>query len=138
MKGQRGRQKPHFVPLAPQTIALLRGLHTVTGRGKFLFPGRIGRPMSENTINAALRGMGYAKDVMSGHGFRASATSILTESNRWSRDAVEAQMAHEEPNAVRRAYARGEHWDERVMMMNWWADKVDELRRGGEVVPLRA
>jgi integrase len=93
--------------------------------------------MSENTINAALRQLGFTRDEMTSHGFRAAASSILNESGLWNADAIEAQLAHVEKNAARRAYARADYWDERVRMMNWWADKCDELRRGGVILPLQ-
>jgi integrase len=86
--------------------------------------------MSENTINAALRRLGYGKDEMTGHGFRAAASSMLNESGLWNADAIEAQLAHVENNAVRRAYARADFWDERVKMMAWWADRLDAMRSG--------
>jgi integrase len=75
---------------------------------------------------------------MTGHGFRSSAATILNECGLWNPDAVEKQMAHEEKNAVRKAYVRGDYWDERVRMMGWWSAKLDEMRRGGEVIQLRA
>jgi len=133
-------RRPHRVPLAPQAIAILRELHTVTGRGKLLFPSvrSPSRCISENTINAALRRMGFTKDEMSGHGFRAVASTILNESGKWNADAIEAQLAHVENDAVRRAYHRADYWSERVSMMNFWADYLDELREGGKVIPIRA
>jgi len=94
--------------------------------------------MSENTINAALRRLGYGKDEMTGHGFRAAASSMLNECGKWNPDAVEAQLAHVENNAVRRAYARADFWDERVAMMAHWADKLDAMRRGAEIISRRA
>jgi integrase len=94
------------------------------------------RPLSDNTLNAALRRLGYAGDEMTSHGFRATASSMLNESGKWNADAIEAQLAHLEGNAVRRAYARAEFWDERVMMMTWWADRLDQLRRGAQVIPI--
>ncbi|MGA7385563.1 MAG: integrase arm-type DNA-binding domain-containing protein [Methylocella sp.] len=134
------RRRPHRIPLAPQTIAILEELRTLTGRYELLFPGvrSPSRPLSENTLNAALRRLGYAKDQMSSHGFRAAASSFLNECGKWNADAIEAQLAHVESNAVRKAYARAEYWAERVEMMAYWADRLDELRRGGIVVPLRA
>ncbi len=129
-------RRAHRVPLAPQSLAILADLRGITGAGRFLFPSArsADRPMSENTINAALRRLGFKKDEMTGHGFRSAASSILNESGQWNPDAIEAQLAHVEANAVRRAYARADYWDERVRMMGWWADKCDELRRGGEVI----
>ena len=131
--------RPHRVPLARQTAGLLKGIRQITGGAPYVLTsawGR-GRPLSENTLNAALRRMGYSKDEMTSHGFRATASSILNESGLWNLDAIEAQLAHVEGNAVRRAYARAEFWDKRVRMMQWWADRLDELRRGGEVIVRR-
>jgi integrase len=131
-------KRPHRVPLAPQAVAILRDLQKITGDGKLLFPSirSASRCMSENTINAALRRLGFGKDEMTGHGFRSAASSILNESGLWNPDAIERQLAHVDNDSVRRAYARADFWDERVKMMAWWADKCDEMRRGGIVVPL--
>jgi integrase len=133
-------RRPHHVPLAPQTIALLEELRTFAGRYELLFRGARSpsRPISENTLNAALRRLGYPKENMSSHGFRAAASSLLNECGKWNADAIEAQLAHLESNTVRKAYARAEYWAERVEMMAYWANRLDELRRGGIVVPLRA
>jgi len=84
--------------------------------------------MSENTLNAALRRLGYTKHEATAHGFRSAAATLLNESGLWNPDAIERQMAHEEKNAVRRAYVRGEYMPERVRMMAWWADRLDALR----------
>jgi integrase len=92
--------------------------------------------MSENTLNAALRRMGFKNDDMTSHGFRASASSMLNESGLWNADAIERQLAHVDGDTVRRAYARAEFWDERVQMMSWWADRCEALRIGGIVIPL--
>ncbi len=94
--------------------------------------------MSENTINAALRRMGFEKDEMTGHGFRSSASSILNESGLWNADAIERQLAHVDSDSVRRAYARADYWEERIRMMGWWADRCHEMRHGGGVLRLRA
>ncbi|MGP8233091.1 MAG: tyrosine-type recombinase/integrase [Methylovirgula sp.] len=133
-------RRPHRVPLVPQALAVLRDLQAITGGGKFLFPSvrSPARCMSENTINAALRRLGFAKDEMTGHGFRSAASSILNESGLWNHDAIERQLAHIDNDSVRRAYARSEYWDERVRMMTWWADKCGEFRRGGQVIAMRA
>jgi integrase len=126
-------RRPHRIPLARQTIAVLKNLHAITGVTELILPGMRGRsrPLSENTLNAALRRLGYSKDEMTAHGFRAAASSILNESGLWNSDAIEAQLAHVEGNAVRRAYARAEFWDERVRMMQWWADQLDQMKRAG-------
>ena len=131
-------RRPHRIHLARQTIAALEQLARDYRQGGLLLPGARGRgrPLSENTLNAALRRLGYTKDEMTAHGFRAAASSILNESGLWNPDAIEAQLAHVEGNAVRRAYARAEFWDERVRMMQWWADRLDELRRDSEQVSL--
>ena len=133
-------KRAHRVPLAPQAIAVLRRLHSIMGQGSLLFPSvrSSERCMSENTLNAALRRLGYGKDEMTGHGFRAAASSMLNECGKWNPDAIEAQLAHIENNSIRRAYARADYWDERVAMMAFWADRLDAMRRGAEVVPLRA
>lgn len=133
-------RRPHRVPLSPRVVELIQALQRLTGAGPLLLPGARSRsrPLSENTLNAALRRLGFTKDEMTSHGFRAAASSILNESGKWNPDAIEAQLAHVEGNSVRRAYARAEFWDERVRMMDWWAGKLDELRRGGEIISLAA
>jgi len=132
-------RRPHRVPLAPQALAILRPLRGIS-RGRFLFPSIRSqqRCMSENTINAALRRLGFSKDQMTGHGFRSAASSMLNESGLWSADAIERQLAHVDADSVRRAYARADYWEERVRMMAWWADRCEEMKRGGVVIPLRA
>jgi integrase len=124
-------RRPHRMPLANQVVALLSVLQLLTGGRTLLFPGvrSPSRPISDNTLNAALRRLGYAKDEATAHGFRASASSLLNESGRWHPDAIERQLGHVEGNDVRAAYARGEHWNERVSMMQWWADNLDGLKR---------
>src|SRR5262249_1089225 len=106
-------------------------LRAITGETELILPGMRGRgrPMSENTLNAALRRLGYRKDEMTAHGFRAAASSILNESGQWNADAIEAQLAHVEGNSVRRVYAGAEYWEERVRMMQWWADQLDAFKR---------
>ena len=133
-------KRPHRVPLAPRAVVILRELQTITGHGKFLFPSirSAARCMSENTINAALRRLGFKKDEMTGHGFRSAASSMLNESGLWNADAIERQLAHVDNDNVRRAYARADFWDERVRMMTWWADHCDKLRHGAEIIALRA
>jgi integrase len=123
-------KREHKIPLAPRSVAIVRELRVLSRGGKYLFPGgrTITRPMSENALNAALRRLGYAKGEHTSHGFRATASSMLNESKLFHGDAIERQLAHVEGNAVRKAYARGEYWEERVEMMQWWADRCDELR----------
>lgn len=129
-------RRPHRSPLPKQALDILRDLHDATGRSDLLFPSvlTLRRPISENTLNGALRRLGYAKDEMTAHGFRAVASTMLNESGQWHADAIERQLAHIESNDVRRAYVRGEHWEERVRMMSWWANHLDVLRRTGAVV----
>jgi integrase len=126
-------RRPHRVPLAPQTLALLRHIQLISGDGRFLFPSaRPGdRCMSEVTLNAALRRLGYGPDQMTPHGFRSAASSMLNESGLWHADAIERQLAHVDADSVRRAYARADFWEERVRMMAWWADRLDEWRGAG-------
>ncbi|HEY1941248.1 MAG TPA: site-specific integrase [Roseiarcus sp.] len=103
--GKMKMRRDHFSPVAPQTVALLRQLRALGLRGQYLFPGRtVTRCMSENTITAALRRMGFASEEMSGHGFRASASTLLNASGHWNADAIEAQLAHVDNDKVRRAY----------------------------------
>ena len=128
---------PHRVPLSRQALAVLRGLHPITGGGRYLFPSvrSVARPMSENTLNAALRRLGYSKDEATTHGFRSTAAVRLNEMGRWNPDAIERQLAHQEANAVRRAYTHAaEFWAERREMMQVWADQLDHWREGGKVV----
>jgi integrase len=132
-------RREHMVPLPRQALEILRELRAATGRGELLFPSirSAHRPMSDNTLNAALRRLGYGKDEVTAHGFRATASTLLNESGRFSPDAIERALAHQDPDPVRRAYARGSFWKERVEMAQWWADHLDTLRKGAEVLPLR-
>ena len=125
-------RKPHNVPLPALALTLLDELRPITGAGVLLFPSLRSwqRPMSENTLNAALRRMGYSGDEMTAHGFRASFSTLANESGLWNPDAIERALAHVEKNEVRRPYARGEHWDERVRLAEWWAGFLGELRAG--------
>jgi integrase len=134
----KGRQE-HAVPLARQSVAILKRAQELTGDGQFVFPSiRSPRnPMSENTINAALRRLGFGKEEMTAHGFRAMASTLLNESGKWSADAIERSLAHKDKDHIRAAYHRGAHWKERVEMAQWWADHLDALRAGGKVVPIR-
>ncbi|MCR6631447.1 MAG: site-specific integrase [Magnetospirillum sp.] len=128
--GRMKMRRPHQTPLSRQATEVLRGLHMITGRGTLLFPGvrTPRRPISDNTLNAALRRLGYGKDEAAAHGCRATASSLLNECDKWHPDAIERQLAHVENNDVRRAYACGEHWQQRVDMMQWWADLLEKLR----------
>lgn len=128
--------RPHAVPLSRQVIAIIRELEHDETLSPYLFHSlrATDRPMSDNTINAALRRLGYAKDEMTAHGFRAMAATLLNEMGTWNPDAIERQLAHAEVNSVRRAYTRGQYWDERVRMMQHWSDYLDELRGGATIL----
>ena len=127
----------HIVPLSHQAIKILKEIQPVTGRGKFVFPSNrtVTRPMSNNTVNASLRRLGYAKDEMTAHGFRSMASTILNEQG-WNRDAIERQLAHSEKDGVRAAYNYAQYLPERVKMMQAWADYLDRLRLGADVLPI--
>lgn len=128
----------HAVPLAPQAVAILRKLHDLTGNGRLVFPSgwQRDKPMSENTLNTALRRMGFASDTMTAHGFRALASTRLNELG-FRADVIERQLAHAERNKVRAAYNRAEYMPERRKMMGAWADYLDGLRAGGNVIPMK-
>jgi integrase len=127
----------HIVPLAARAVAILQEIHPLTGAGKYVFPcaRRTARPMSENAILAALWRMGYTKDEMTGHGFRSMASTLLNEQG-FNRDAIERQLAHAESDAVRAEYNYAEYLPERRRMMQHWADYLDGLKAGAEIVPI--
>ena len=129
----------HIVPLSRQALEILRSLHPITGHGRYVFPSlRTGeRPMSENTINAALRGMGYSNEVHTAHGFRATARTIMDEVLGERVDLIEHQLAHAVKDANGRAYNRTAHLPARRDMMQRWADYLDKLCKGAEIIPLR-
>jgi integrase len=124
--------RPHLVPLAPQAIACLRDLLPLTGEGRYVFPSlhTSQRPMSENTVRAALRSMGYDNDTMTPHGFRAMARTLLVERTTVQADVIEAQLAHAKSGPLGAAYDRAEFMDQRRQMMVVWADYLDQLREG--------
>jgi integrase len=137
---QKLNGRPHFVPLAVQAVALLKELVPLTGHGRYVFPSlRTGeRPMSDNTVNAALRRMGFDKDEMSAHGFRATARTLMIERIPGiSADVIEAQLAHGKSGPLGSAYDRAEFMEQRRKMMTEWADYLDKLRIGAEVIQLR-
>lgn len=129
-------RRPHRVPLSSQVLDILAELQPLTGNGRFLFPSfRSPRQcMSENTVNGSLRRLGYSQEEMTAHGFRAMAATLLNEMGIWNPDAIERQLAHLDTNGVRRAYTRGEYWDERVKMMQHWSDYLDQLRDGAKIL----
>ncbi|MHB1091541.1 tyrosine-type recombinase/integrase [Thiobacillus sp.] len=131
---------PHVVPLSTQAVAILRDLHNLTGRGRYVFPSERGgsRPMSENTVNGALRRLGFTKDEMTAHGFRAVARTLLDEELGFRPDFIEHQLAHAVKDPNGRAYNRTAHLAERRKMMQAWADYLDKLKAGADVIPLHA
>jgi integrase len=135
--GKMKMKVDHLVPLSTQAVEILRNVQPITGHGRYVFPSlRTGeRPMSENTINAALRGMGYAQDVHSAHGFRAMARTILDEVLGERVDLIEHQLSHAVKDPNGRAYNRTAHLPARRAMMQRWADYLDKLRVGADVIP---
>lgn len=126
-------RREHVKPLSKQAVMLLLELHRHTGDGSLVFPSIKSRkqPISENTLNGALRRLGFTTDEMTSHGFRASASTLLNESKKWPADAIEAELAHVGADQVRRAYHRALYWDDRVKMAQAWADDIDALRNQG-------
>jgi len=128
----------HIVPLAAQVVAILKELQPLTGSGRFVFPSirNAHIPMSENTVNASLRRIGYDKSEICAHGFRAMASTMLHEQG-WDTDVIERQLAHKEGNAIKGAYNHARHLPERVKLMQHWADYLDTLRQGAQVIPIK-
>jgi len=122
-------RRDHIVPLSRQALSILEELQPLTGSGIYAFPSARSatRPMSENTINGALRRLGYTTDEFTGHGFRSMASTILNE-NSWNRDAIERQLAHVDNNSIRATYNYAEHLEERRRMMQWWANYLDKIK----------
>ena len=127
-------RQAHSVPLSRQSLAILEEMRSLSGSGRYVFPSirTLARPISDNTINAALRRMGYSKETMTAHGFRTSASSLLNECGKWNPDAIERALAHMVAGSVRRIYNQAAYWQERVLMAQWWSDYLDQLRQGGE------
>lgn len=122
-------RRPHKKPLSPLSVDILQIQRNHTGNLRLVFPSStsVERPISENTMNQALRRMGFSKDDATSHGFRATASTLLNESGAWNEDAIEAELAHIGSNAVRRAYHRASYWDERVKMAVWWSEQITEI-----------
>jgi integrase len=131
-------KEPHLVPLSDQAVEILRELQPLTGASRYVFPSArsYARPMSNNAILAALRRMGYDKDTMTGHGFRAMARTILDEVLQVRPDFIEHQLAHAVRDPTGRAYNRTAHLGERRKMMQLWADYLDGLKQGAKVLPI--
>lgn len=129
-------KQPHTVPLSRQSLYLLTELRALARPSEFLFPAlhTTKRSICENTLNVALRRLGYGAEEMTSHGFRAMASTLLNECGLWHPDAIERALAHGERDKVRAAYHRGAHWAERVRMAQWWSDYLDQLRAGGKVL----
>ena len=128
----------HIVPLSTQALGILEAIQPLTGSGQYVFPSirGNGRPMSDGTIIAALKSLGYDLDVMTAHGFRTTASTLLNEQG-WSPDAIERQLAHAPRDKVRAAYNRAQYLDERRRMMQSWADYLDNLKQGAAVIPFQ-
>ena len=120
---------PHNVPLSNAALALLSELRELTGWGELLFPSlsSSNKPISENTLNQALRRMGFSRDEVTSHGFRTTFSTFANESGLWSGDAIEAYLSHQDKNPIRRTYNRAAYWDERVKIAEWWSKKVSAL-----------
>ena len=128
----------HIVPLSTQAVAILQAIQPLTSGGQYVFPSSRGdgRPMSDNTIRTALISLGYTSDVMTAHGFRTTASTLLNEQG-WSPDAIERQLAHAPRDQVRAAYNRAQYLEERRRMMQNWADYLDSLKAGAQVIPFK-
>lgn len=140
VKAEKGNGAGHVVPLAQQAVVILRDeLQHLTGGGRYVFPGlhSAARPMSENTVRSALRRLGYANEEMTAHGFRAMARTMAAERLGIVPEVIEAQLAHAVPDALGRAYNRTQYMEQRRDLMVKWADYLDQLRKGAEVIPLR-
>lgn len=138
-KQQKISGAPHLVPLSRQAVAILQDMEALTGRGRYVFPNARGgvRPMSEVAVLAALRRMGYSKDEMTGHGFRAMARTLMVERLGIEENVIEAQLAHSVRDSLGRAYNRTEFVDQRRQMMQRWADYLDSLKQGAQVLPFK-
>jgi integrase len=138
---QKINGRPHLVPLAPQAVAILRELHPLTGHGRYVFPSlRTGeRPMSDNTVNAALRRLGFTGEEMTAHGFRAMARTLMVERMPGvDAQVIEAQLAHNKSGPLGAAYDRADYMEQRRKLMREWADYLDRLRNGADVIQLRS
>ncbi len=139
-KADKASGPAHMVPLAPQSVAILRELHRLTGHGRHVFPSLLTgeRCMRESTVRGALRRMGYANEDMTAHGFRAMARTMIAERLGIAPEVIEAQLAHAVGDALGRAYNRTQYLDQRHDMMTKWADYLDRLRDGAQVLPFKA
>ena len=133
-------RRVHAIPLSEQVLDYLYQMQQFSGPVGYVFPAfhTSRRPMSENTMNQAFRRMGYSSDEVTAHGLRTTASTLLNECGKWHPDAIERALAHGDSNAVRGIYNRGQYWDERIRMMQWWSDYLDQLRHSGEEISWRA
>lgn len=122
-------RRAHQVPLSRQALEIIRSMTPISGCSEFVFPAfhSLHAPISENTVNQALRRLGYA-GTMTAHGFRSTASSLLNESGKWSPDVIEHALAHKDRDAVQGIYNRTSYWDARAEMMQWWSDQLDDLK----------
>ncbi len=136
----KDNDRPHLVPITRQIAQLLEEIRPLSGQGRYLFPcgwgGKDGRPMSEAGVLQALRRLGYTKDQLCAHSFRTTASTILNESHQWSADAIELQLHHAPKNQIRAIYNRAQLLDERRAMLQWYCDKLDQLRTSAEAKPV--
>lgn len=144
--GRMKMRRAHHVPLSNQALSILQAAKAVTSRETgHIFPSirSSARPISNNTMNAAMRRMGFTSDEVTAHGFRATASSLLNEARdrqgkpMWSADAIERALAHGDDDKIRGIYNRSPYWAERVEMAQWWSDRLDEIRAGAEIVPIK-
>ena len=127
--GDTKMRREHRVPLSRQAVAIIQSMRDVAAYSEYVFPSfNPKRPLSENAVNGALKRLGYG-GVMTAHGFRTTASSLLNESGEFHPDAIERALAHQDGNAVRAVYNRTQYWDQRVRMMQWWSDKIDSLKQ---------
>ena len=127
--GKTKMRREHRVPLSRQAVSIIRSMKDVAAYSEYVFPSfNPKKPLSENAVTGALKRMGYG-GIMTAHGFRTTASSLLNESNEFHPDAIERALAHQDSNAVRAVYNRTQYWDERVRMMQWWSDKIDSLKQ---------
>lgn len=133
--GRTKMRREHLVPLARQAVGILKELQSVTGRCSLVFPSLRSsvRPISENTLNAALRRLGYSKEEVTAHGFRSSASTMLNEAG-YDRDVIETALAHRDKDKIRATYNRASYWQQRVIMMQDWADRCDAMRDGAKII----
>jgi len=138
-KADKADGPPHLVPLAAQAVAILTELQALTGAGRYVFPALTSgqRCMSENTVRSALRRLGYGNDDMTAHGFRATARTMIAERLGIAPEVIEAQLAHAVADSLGRAYNRTQYLDQRQAMMQAWADYLDKLRKGADVLPIK-